>query len=157
MPDSILIIESDNASREKLISALSEAGFIVAAVPDYSAALLKLNQFKPDLVIVDAMLPGMDGTEACQQIRSTLDIPVILLGEDHSDKAWERALQADANLYQTKPFSYRILVAQVKATLRRYKARWQRLNGQDSYPPAADEEASIDDETAYHQEKGNVQ
>ena len=126
MMDSILIIESDNAMREELISALSEADFIVAAVPDYPAALLKLNQFKPDLVIVDVVLPSMDGTEACRQIRSTLDIPVVLLSGDNRDEAWERALRVDVDLYQPKPFSYPILVARVKAMLRRYKARWRR-------------------------------
>jgi len=126
MPDSILIIENDPTLREELASAFSEAGFLITVMPDYSAALPKLNQFKADLVIVDAVLPSMDGREACQQIRSTLGIPVVLLGEDYSDEAWEKALQADAILYQAKPFSYRILVARVKATLRRYKARRQQ-------------------------------
>ena len=122
MPDSILIIENDPIVREELASSLAKAGFTTTTVSDYSAALLKLNQFKADLVIVNAVLPSMDGTEVCQQIRSTLDIPVVLLGEDHSNEAWEKALQADADFYQTKPFSYRILVARVKAKLRRYKA-----------------------------------
>jgi DNA-binding response OmpR family regulator len=130
IPDSILIIENDTASREELAAALAKAGFAVAIVPDYPAALLKLNYFKANLVIVDAVLPSIDGREACRQIGSTLDIPVVLLSGDNSDEAWEKASQANIDLYQTKPFNYRILVAMVKATLRRYKARWQHTQNQ---------------------------
>ncbi len=126
MSDSILIIENDPTVRRELLSALAEAGFIVAAVPDYSAALLKLNQFKADLVIVDIVLPSIDGIKACQQIQSVLSIPVVLLGEGHSDEAWDKAVQSDTVLYEIKPLSYRILVAKVKVLLRRFKARREK-------------------------------
>jgi len=121
MTDSILTIENDAIVREGLASVLAKAGFAISTVPDYSAALLKLNQLKADLVIVDAVLLSMDGIEACQQIRSNLDIPVVLLGEDGRNEAWRRVMECSDVHYQIKPFSYRILVARVKAILRRNK------------------------------------
>jgi two-component system OmpR family response regulator len=156
MPDSILIIENDPGVRRDLASALVDAGFIIAAVPDYSTKLSELSHYKADLVIIDAMLPSVDGIEACQHIRSTYDIPVVLLGEDYSDEAWEKALQADASLYEAKPFSYRILVARMKAMLRRYKDRPQTYN-QESYPSRAGKEESMANEIKNYTGKGNVQ
>ncbi len=123
MADNILIIEGDPALRMGLTSALTEAGFSVARVPDYPEALLKLDEFNPDMVIVDEVLPGGDGMEVCCQLHVTLGIPVILLGEDSSDEMWEKVMEAEADLYLIKPFSYRELVARVKAILRRYKGR----------------------------------
>lgn len=119
MTDSILIIEPELTLREKLVSALGEAGFAIVSVPDYSESLLKL---KPDMVIMDEVLTNGDGMEACFQLHSTLGIPVILLGEDSSEEVWERVMEAEADLYLIKPFSYPELVARVKAILRRYKA-----------------------------------
>ncbi len=123
MGDRILIIEGDPALRTGLTSALTEAGFAVANVPDYSESLLKLDEFKPDIVIMDEVLLGGDGMEVCYQLQSTFGIPVVLLGEDCSDEVWERVMEAEADLYLIKPFSYRELVARVRAILRRYKGR----------------------------------
>ena len=120
MTGSILIIESEPTLRRELASALGEAGFATASVPDYSESLLKL---KPDMIIMEETLPGGDGMEACFQLHSTLGIPVILLGEDCSEEVWERVMEAEADLYLIKPFGYPELVARVKAILRRYKAK----------------------------------
>jgi len=121
MAENILIIEGEPALRTGLTSALTEAGFVVANVPDYSKLLLKLDAFKPDMVIMDEVLPGGDGMETCHQLQSTFGIPVVLLGEDCSDEMWKRVMEAEADLYLIKPFSYRELAARVKAILRRYK------------------------------------
>ena len=121
--DGILIIEDEPILRGNLTSALTEAGFAVVDVPDYPEALLKLDEFKPDMVIADEVLPSGDGIEACSQLPSTLGIPVILLGKDSSGEAQMRAVEAGADLYIRKPFSYLELVARVKAILRRYKRR----------------------------------
>lgn len=126
MTDSILIIVSDATLRNELISALSEAGFTIAAVPYYSETLLKLDKFKPDMIIMDEALLSIDPVETCYQIRNTLDIPVVLLGEDSSDELWERVLEAGIDHYQIKPFSYISLIARVKAILRRCKVRWAK-------------------------------
>ena len=127
MTDRILIIEGEPISRSQITSALTEAGFMVVDVPDFPEAQLKLNEFKPDMVIMDAVLPGRDGMEACYQLTSTFGIPVVLLGEDSSDEVWERVMEAEADLYLVKPFSYPELVARVKAILRRYKASGQNI------------------------------
>ena len=121
MSDSILIIEGEPNLRGEFASALTEVGFTVADVRDYPEALLKIDEFKPDMVIVDESLPGRDGIEVCSQLRSTFGVPVVLLGEDSSDEMWERVMEAEVDLYLVKPFSYRELVARVKAILRRYK------------------------------------
>jgi len=121
MSDSILIIEGEPSLSKELASAFTEAGFAVDNVPDYPEALLKIDEFKPDMVIVDESLPGRDGIEVCSQLRGTFGVPVVLLGEDSSDEVWERVMEADADLYLTKPISYRVLTARLRAILRRYK------------------------------------
>ncbi len=131
MTDSILIIEGEPTLRRKLASALSQASFAVVDVPDYPESLLKIDEFKPDMVIVDESLPGRDGIEVCSQLRSTFGVPVVLLGEDSSDEMWERVMEAEVDLYLVKPFSYRELVARVKAILRRY-GRSTRGNGREN-------------------------
>jgi len=121
MTDRILIIEGEPTLRRELASALIEASFVVADVPDYPQALLKLNGFNPDLVIVDEVLSSGDGRDACFQLHDTFGIPVILMGEDSSNTAWERAIQAGADFYLKKPFGYLQLAARVRAILRRHK------------------------------------
>jgi len=107
--------------RGELTSALAEAAFKVANIPDYFETLWKLSEFKPDLIITAEELPLLDGWEACYQLHRTFGIPVILLGKDSSDEAWVRAVQAGADFYLRMPFSCLELVARVKAILRRYK------------------------------------
>ena len=126
MADNILIIEGDPALRTGLTSALTEAGFAVVNVPDYSELLLESDEFKPDIVIMDEVLAGGDGMEACCQLHSTFGVPVVLLGEDSSDEMWGRVMEAEADLYLIKPFSYPELIARMKAILRRYKTRRHR-------------------------------
>jgi len=123
MTDSILIIGGEATLRSEIASALSEAGFAIATVPDYPETLFKQNGVKPDIVIMDEVLPSGDGMEACYQLHGAFDIPVILLGEDSSDEVWGRVIESGADLYLLKPVRYRELVARVKAILRRYKAR----------------------------------
>ena len=121
MTGSILVAEGEPTLRRELTSALEKAGFVTASVPDYHEELLKLNGFKPDMVIMDEVSPGGDGMEACYQIYNTFGIPVILLGEESSDEMWGRVMEAEADLYLVKPFGYPELVARIKAILRRYK------------------------------------
>ena len=121
MPDRIIIIEGEPALRSELASALRGNGFSVADVFDYPEALLKLKEFKPDLAIVDEVLPSGDGKHACYNLHRYFGIPVILLGKDSSGEAWMRAVQAGADFYFTRPPSHQESVARVKAILRRYK------------------------------------
>jgi len=126
----ILVIENESSLSKELVSAFEEAGFSVVQVPDYPEALLRIEEFKPHIIVMEAAPPGRDGFEDCSKLRSTFRIPVVLLGEDSSDDTWERVMQADADLYQVKPFQHRPLVARVKAILRRYiVATLRRGNG----------------------------
>ncbi len=118
---SILIIEGESTLRGELTSALTEAIFRVADIPDYFEALWELGEFKPDLVIVDEKLSLLDGWEACYWLHQTFGIPIILLGRDSSGEAWVKAVQTGADFYLRVPFSRLELPARVKAILRRYK------------------------------------
>lgn len=120
MPDRILIIEDEPSLSKELASALTEAGFVVVNVSNYLEALSKLDELKPDMVIVDEALG--ESMEVCYQLHSTFGIAVILLGKDCGDEIWAKALvEAGADFYLRKPFSHLELAARVKAILRRYK------------------------------------
>lgn len=121
MTDNILIIEGDSALRGELTSVLTKANFGVASAPGYFEALMKLDEFRPDMIIIDEVLPHRDVGEACCQLHRNLGIPIILLGRDSTSHAWAKAVEAGADFYLKKPFSYLELVARTKAILRRYK------------------------------------
>ena len=118
MTDSILIITGDSSLRWELHSALTGAGYTVLEVAEW---IPKLAEFKPDIAIVDEVLPSGDGKDVCSQLHNSFGIPVILMGKDSSGEAWMRAVEAGADFYFTKPSHHRELVARVKAILRRYK------------------------------------
>ncbi len=99
MTDSILIIEGELALGSQLGLKLRQAGFTTAGVSDYPEALSKLDEFKLDIVIMDEVLPCIDGRDACHRLRNTFGIPVILVGEDPSGKAYMRAVEAGADLF----------------------------------------------------------
>ncbi len=122
-PKRVLIIESKPILREHLAATLSEAGFSVTRVPDYPEAILELDELNPDMIIIDEVLPGKDGLEACSQLRAIFRVPIVLLGRDSSSAGWARAVEAGADLYLRRPFDDLILVARVKAILRRYKGK----------------------------------
>ena len=104
----------------ELASVLTQDRFTVVDVADYRQALAKLHEFKPDMVIVGEVLPGEDSMEACSRLHSTFGIPTILLGKDSGGEIWTKAVEAGADLYLKKPFSYRELAARIRAILRRY-------------------------------------
>jgi len=121
--DRILIIEGEPILRGEIAFALSEAGLAVAYVPDLPE-ILKLDEFYPNIAIVDEILSSVDGIEACRRLHDALDIPIIVLGEQPDVEIWDKAVDAGADCYLPKPFSNRILVARVKAILRRYRGPW---------------------------------
>ncbi len=123
----ILIIESEPLLRSQLTGALGDAGFSTAEVSDLPEALLKLEAFNPDIIIMGEVLSSGDGIEACRQLRNTLDIPIILLGGQSGGETWKRVVGVGANIYLKKPFSNRLLVALVGSIVRRYKLRAQRM------------------------------
>lgn len=115
----ILLVEDEESYREPLTYQLERDGYEVVAVDNGLDALPAFARTHPDLVLLDLMLPGMSGTEVCRELRRQGNTPVIMLTakDDEFDKVLGLELGADD--YVTKPYSYRELVARVRAVLRR--------------------------------------
>ncbi|MFC1969334.1 response regulator transcription factor [Chloroflexota bacterium] len=120
MPDSILIIDDKLNRRREVASALTDSMFEVAGVSSYFEALDILNHFKPDLIILDAKLPLVDGWEASYRLHRYYGFHIIVIGRDSIVDGWARALDTGADYYITVPFSTWVLVAIIRAILRRY-------------------------------------
>ena len=118
----ILVVEDDPTVAEVVARYLHREGYDVAVAPDGPTALAAAEQHPPDLVILDLMLPGIDGLEVCRRLRASGSVPVLILTarDDEIDRVLGLELGADD--YVTKPFSPRELVARVKAILRRAQA-----------------------------------
>lgn len=119
MPDKVLIVEDETALRETISYNLKRDGYEVKAVSDGRTALEIARQIKPDLILLDIMLPEVDGLEVCRILRQEMLTPIIMLTarDDEIDRVV--GLEIGADDYLTKPFSMRELMARVKAQLRR--------------------------------------
>ena len=119
--DRILVVEDEPMVAEVVDRYLRHEGFDTVVVNDGTTALKAVDRFMPDLVVLDLMLPGLDGFEVCRRIRASSETPVIMLtARGHEgDKLLGLGLGADD--YVTKPFSPKELVARVKVVLRRTK------------------------------------
>ena len=116
----VLIVEDDDAMRDMVGYALAEEGMEVEAVADGESALEIFSSLGPfDLVILDVMLPGIDGLTVCKEITSKSDVPVIMLTARDDETSVVVGLEVGADDYVTKPFSHRELVSRVRAALRR--------------------------------------
>jgi two-component system alkaline phosphatase synthesis response regulator PhoP len=115
-----ILVVDDEASLTKLVSAyLKPEGYEVHTAADGNAGLKAARAFKPDLIILDIMLPGMDGIELLSRLRRESDVYVIMLTAKTEETDKVVGLSVGADDYVTKPFSPRELVARVKAALRR--------------------------------------
>ena len=127
----ILMIEDDRLIVEPVERALRGMNYTVLTAYDGITGLDKALNLKPDLVILDIMLPGMDGWEVCKAIREKSVVPILMLTalSDEIDRILGLELGADD--YLTKPFSTRELLARIKATLRRVEFDQSRTNQGD--------------------------
>src|SRR5512147_293572 len=127
MPETILIVEDELALRETLTYNLKKDGFIVEAVGDGRSALESARNIKPDLIILDIMLPELDGFEVARILRKEMSTPILMLTarDDEIDRVV--GLEMGADDYLTKPFSMRELMARVKAQLRRTRIIQEEL------------------------------
>ena len=121
----ILIVDDDNNIAELIALYLTKECFETKIVNDGEEALKEFASFRPDLIILDLMLPGVDGFEICRQIRSQKNTPIIMVSAKKDDIDKIRGLGLGADDYITKPFSPSELVARVKA----HMARYSRLVG----------------------------
>ena len=115
----VLVVEDDPTVAEVVADYLRSAGFVVDRASDGFAAIAAVERISPDLIVLDRMLPGIDGVEACRRIRQTRSVPIILLTALSSEEDRILGLEAGADDYVTKPFSPRELVLRVQSILRR--------------------------------------
>ncbi len=120
----ILVVEDDPIIRQTVEYALKRAGFDVRSAADGPAGLATAEESDPDLVLLDLMLPGMDGYEVAERLRATgRDVAIIMVTALDTERDKVKGLDAGADDYITKPFSMEELLARVRANLRRVRAR----------------------------------
>jgi DNA-binding response OmpR family regulator len=141
MPESILIVEDEPALQDTLAYNLRKEGFSVETASDGRTALTKARQQQPDLIVLDIMLPELDGFEVCRILRQEINTPILMLTarDDEIDRVV--GLEVGADDYLTKPFSMREFLARVKAQLRR--ARWLHAELKKSQQPAPAEKQDV--------------
>lgn len=115
----VLVVEDDPTVREVVVRYLEREGIVVTAVADGETALERARVRWPDLVVLDLMLPRLDGFEVCRRMRETAPIPVIMLTARGEEDDRVLGLDLGADDYVSKPFSPRELTSRVKAVLRR--------------------------------------
>ncbi|OMH35162.1 MtrAB system response regulator MtrA [Tersicoccus sp. Bi-70] len=118
MKGRILVVDDDEALAEMIGIVLRNDGFDPSFCADGAQALEAFHNSRPDLVLLDLMLPGLDGIEVCRQIRSESDVPVVMLTAKSDTSDIVRGLESGADDYVPKPFKPAELVARVRARLR---------------------------------------
>ena len=139
MPETILVVEDEPSLQETLVYNLQKQGYTVESAGDGRIALDTARRVKPDLILLDIMLPGINGVDICKTLRrENFQSPIIMLTarDDEIDRVV--GLEIGADDYVTKPFSMRELVARVKAQLRRTDAIREELDKIKTSAPAQD-------------------
>lgn len=121
MTDKILIVDDDEDLRGLLEYSLADCGYKVLTACNGQEGMRLFEEWHPDLVILDVMMPMMNGWEACRQIRRLSNVPIIMLTAKAKDEEVIYGLDKGADEYVTKPFSVDVLLARVEAILRRAK------------------------------------
>jgi DNA-binding response OmpR family regulator len=137
MAEKILVVEDEPSLQETLVYNLSKQGYEVEAVGDGREAVEAARRSAPDLILLDIMLPGMDGFEVCKVLRREMNVPILMLTarDDEIDRVV--GLEVGADDYLSKPFSMRELVARVKAQLRRTQVIRDELQKMQIEKPTA--------------------
>ena len=115
----LLLVDDDAALVSVLVSALTEEGFVVATARNGLDGLRAFRADPPELVLLDVLMPQMDGLEVCRRIRAESSVPVILLTSRGEEVDRVTGLETGADDYVTKPFSIRELIARIRAIARR--------------------------------------
>src|SRR5579859_1891766 len=116
----VLVVEDEETIVEFLTLGLTFEGFTVSAVRDGAQALGVFQRLRPQLVLLDVMLPGMDGIELCRTIRAKSDVPIVMLTARGELEDRVRGLNSGADDYLPKPFKFVELMARIRAVLRRH-------------------------------------
>ncbi len=119
MARTILVVDDETTLRETLVDALEAEGFRVVSAADGREALTRFRADRPDLVLLDVMLPEMSGVEVCRIIRAESSVPIVMLTAKDAELDKVVGLELGADDYVTKPFSVRELSARIRALFRR--------------------------------------
>ena len=118
----ILIVDDDENIAELISLYLTKECFDTLMVHDGEKALIAFDTYQPDLILLDLMLPGIDGYQVCREIRARSNVPIIMLSAQGEVFDKVLGLELGADDYIMKPFDYKEMVARVRAVLRRYQA-----------------------------------
>jgi two-component system response regulator RegX3 len=121
-PD-VLVVEDEPSFSEALAIALAREGFEVRVAADGAEALASFHQARPDIVLLDVMLPKLSGLDVCRAIRASSDVPIIMVTARAEEVDAVVGLEVGADDYVTKPYRLRELIARIRANLRRAEAR----------------------------------
>lgn len=125
----VLVVDDESTLRETIAYRLRREGYAVIEAADGTGALASARTGRPDLIVLDIMLPGVDGLDVCRILRAESDVPILLLSAKAEELDRVRGLDLGADDYLTKPFAMRELLARVRANLRRVN-----LGGRGSAP-----------------------
>lgn len=115
----ILVVDDEPQIRRVLLTTLTSQGYTVAEAKSGDEALETFRDDRPDLILLDVNMPGRSGLETCREIRSTSDVPIIMLTVRNTERDKVQALDAGADDYVVKPFGSEELMARIRAALRR--------------------------------------
>ncbi len=133
----ILVVDDEPQIRRVLRATLTAEGYTIFEARDGEGALQAFRSSLPDLVLLDANMPGVDGLETCREIRRNSAVPIIMVTVRGAERDKVLALDAGADDYVVKPFGMQELLARIRAALRRTSAR-------DKIPPVVSKDLSID-------------
>ncbi len=132
MAKTVLVVDDEENIRSAVSYTLKREGYAVLAAVNGLEALQMAREHKPDVILLDRMLPEMDGLEVCRQLRTETDVPIIMVTARDSELDTVVGLEVGADDYVTKPFSSSVLLARLKAVLRRSDARQDRGRDHES-------------------------
>jgi two-component system response regulator RegX3 len=135
MTRTILVVDDETTLRETLVEALETEGYRAISAADGREALLRFRADRPDLVLLDLMLPELSGIEVCRILRAESAVPIIMLTAKASEVDKVVGLELGADDYVTKPFSFRELTARIRAIFRRAEQAAAAVAGEAPSPP----------------------
>lgn len=144
----ILIVDDEPQIRRVMLTTLTSHGYTVVEAASGEEALEKLRSERPDLIILDVNMPGISGIETCAEIRTSSDVPIIMLTIRNSERDKVQALDAGADDFVVKPFGVQELMARIRAALRRSAPG-------DAAPPFLTDDLQIDFEKRVVMVKNN--
>ena len=119
----VLLVDDEAPLCESLAYSLRKEGYEVTTAPDGHSAIKQFHKQVPDIILLDLMMPEVDGMEVCWRIRAFSNVPILMLTAKDQDMDKVLGLEAGADDYVTKPFNTQELLARIKALLRRHQAK----------------------------------